>query len=149
MRAPLSARLVLSAALCLPVTAGVVATARAAAAAAAAKCAQVDVRIAPQTVQPGQPVTVSGSVTNCSSRTETVTIRVRVVGPGDRAGAVLPRHLPGHCDRAVGWHGPRPRPGQLYRHLRGWQTLNGVASPSAAASEKARLCRECARSIRP
>ena len=50
-------------------------------AALAAPCAKLGLTITPSIVRHGQTVTISGSVTNCSTATETITIDYTVSGP--------------------------------------------------------------------
>ncbi|TMK85229.1 MAG: hypothetical protein E6G44_07745 [Actinobacteria bacterium] len=48
---------------------------------ASAPCADLSLSASPAVVHPGEPETVSGSITNCSDQTETVKLRVHVTGP--------------------------------------------------------------------
>ena len=50
-------------------------------AALAAPCAKLGLSITPSTVKHGQTVTISGSVTNCSTATETIAVDYTVTGP--------------------------------------------------------------------
>ena len=50
-------------------------------AALAAPCAKLGLSIIPSTVKHGQTVTISGSVTNCSTAPETITVDYTVTGP--------------------------------------------------------------------
>ena len=49
--------------------------------AARAPCADLTVTASPPILPPGDPETVSGSLTNCSNQIETITVQARVTGP--------------------------------------------------------------------
>ena len=50
-------------------------------ASAGTPCADLSASASPGIVAPGDPESISGSVTNCSGLTETITIGIRVAGP--------------------------------------------------------------------
>lgn len=57
------------------------ATGPATAAVAGEPCADLNVSASPPILPPGDPLTITGSVTNCSEEAEQVTVRARVTGP--------------------------------------------------------------------
>jgi hypothetical protein len=48
---------------------------------AGSPCADLSAWASPGIVGPGEPETISGSITNCSEQTETVTIGINLTGP--------------------------------------------------------------------
>ena len=48
---------------------------------AGSPCADLSVSATPGIVGPGEPETLSGSITNCSQQTETVTVGLKLTGP--------------------------------------------------------------------